>query len=119
VEFHFDVCFSSAPDSWGYRVTRRQNNATGENLGQLIDDASVKLVHSGSQGSPDLVKSATWEGLISWKSCAPKLVPEVGGTCFKSGTYKVEFHGTARKDKAVVDYKIVENNPDRPLFTTP
>ena len=117
VEFHFDVCSSNAAESWTRLVTRKQTNATGDNFGFFLDDASVKLVRSGSMNDPTrgVIRYATWEGRIYWKVCTPR----IGWPCRASGSYKVNFYGTTWNGRAVVDYQIAEQPPGMPLYTTP
>jgi hypothetical protein len=109
VDYSFDICSGTSPQSWQANVTRATTNATGDNLGLFIDGASVPVTSGGNF-------YRFYDGQIHWKSCTPR----IGWPCRRSGVFHIKFYAydvEGRPRVQVLDKKTGDRGFT--LFTTP
>jgi hypothetical protein len=109
VDYSFEVCSGTSPQSWKAYVSRATTNSTGDNLGFSISGTSIPVTSGG-----DFYRF--YDGQIHWKTCTPR----VGWPCVRSGVMHIKFYaydvdGTPR-------VQVLDTNTGDPgftLYTTP
>lgn len=107
-DVHFEICRGVEPRAWHRSVPYANENATGNNMGFLMDGGSVRATRLGDS-------DAEFEAVIPWKECIPRT-----DWCVKTGQFRVKYRAfVVRAEPGIAERGISGEPHDVTVYRTP